>query len=202
MKRLATLALPLLLAACSSMTGQGGPSGSGAMPTLTPEQVVEKRASILAMRDKTLEQLFAHKPESRDELNKAVGYAVFDASQMNIVMLVTSTGSGVMVDNATKKPTYMVAARAGTGPGLGYKDFRQVLIFKNREVFDQFLKVGADVTASADATVKLRPGGTSVGMAESFNPFISTYSFTDSGLLLQANWGGGGYLPYTQLNQP
>jgi lipid-binding SYLF domain-containing protein len=179
-----------------------GPSDSTAASSLTPAQVAEKRANILAMRDKTLEQLFAQKPEARDELNKAVGYAVFDSSQMNIVMLVTAHGTGVMVDNATKKPTYMVAARAGTGPGLGYKDFRQVLIFKNRQVFDQFLKVGADLTASADATVKLKPGGASAGMNESFNPYIATYSFTDSGVLLQANWGGGGYLPDSQLNQP
>ena len=28
-------------------------------------------------------------------------------------------GKGVLFDNATKAPTYMLSARAGTGPGLG-----------------------------------------------------------------------------------
>jgi lipid-binding SYLF domain-containing protein len=96
----------------------------------------------------------------------------------------------------------MLATRAGTGPGIGYKDFRQVLIFKNKEVFDQFRKLGADVAASADATMKLRSEGASADLSTSFNPFISTYQFTDQGLLLQANWGGAAFVPYAQLNQP
>ncbi|MDM0085473.1 hypothetical protein QTI17_33270 [Variovorax sp. J31P179] len=200
--------LIVVLSACAAGPKQGGNmADSGAssritQPTLAPAEIPKARAEILAMRDSTLAELFAQKPEARDELNKAVGYAVFDSSQINVVLFVGAHGKGVLVDNATKSNTFMLSGRAGTGPGLGYKDFRQVMIFKNKELFDQFRKLGADVSASADATMRLRAGGTSADLSASFNPYISTYQFTDQGLLLQANWGGAAFVPYAQLNQP
>jgi lipid-binding SYLF domain-containing protein len=126
---------------------------------LAPAEIPKVKAGILAMRDKTLNELYAQKPETRDEVKKAVGYAVFDSAQINVVLFVGARGTGVLVDNATQANTFMLATRAGTGPGIGYKDFRQVMIFKNKEVFDQFRRLGADLTASADATMKLRTEG-------------------------------------------
>ena len=193
------LLLPILLSACASGSTQGE---NAVQPTLAPAEVTKVKAQILATRDKTLEELFKHKPEARDEVKKAVGYAVFDSSQINVVLFVGARGTGVLVDNATQTNTFMLATRAGTGPGIGYKDFRQVMVFKNKEVFDQSRKLGADVAASADATMKVSNTGTSTDMSMSFNPYIATYQFTDSGVLLQANWGGAAYVPYAQLNQP
>lgn len=201
MKRIASTfcLLPLLLSACASGSMQGAGS---VQPTLPAAEVPKVKAEILAMRDRTLDELFAQKPETRDEVSKAVGYAVFNSAQVNVVLFVGARGTGVLVDNATQANTFMLATRAGTGPGLGYKDFRQVMVFKNKEVFDQFRRLGADVTASADATMKLRAEGASADMSASFNPFVSTYQFTDKGVLLQANWGGAAFVPYAQLNQP
>lgn len=196
--------LALLLAACSLPTTPSSTSGAaqGSAAPLPPEEAEKRRSEIMAMRDKTLSELFAEKPQARDELQKAAGYAVFDSSQLNVVLLIGARGRGVLIDNATQTPTYMVATRAGTGPGLGYKSFRQVMIFKNKAVMDQFRTVGADVTASADATVKLGPSaGTSADLSTSFNPAITMYDITDHGVLVQANWGGAAYLPDAQLNQ-
>ena len=191
--------LPLLLSACAS----GSSQGVGAVqPTLSAAEVPKVKAQILAMRDRTLDELYAQKPDAREEVRKAVGYAVFNSEQINVVLFVGARGTGVLVDNATQAGTFMIATRAGTGPGVGYKDFRQVLVFKSQEVFDQFRKVGADIAASADATLKTRAEGGSAAMAASFNPYIATYEFTDQGVLLQANWGGAAYVPYVQLNQP
>jgi lipid-binding SYLF domain-containing protein len=191
--------LPVLLSACATGSTNGD---SSVQPTLSPADVPRVKAEILAMREKTLDELFVHKPEARDEVKKAVGYAVFDSSQINVLLFVGARGTGVLIDNATQTNTFMIATRAGTGPGIGYKDFRQVMVFKSKEVFDQFRTVGADVAASADATMKLRTAGSSADMSMSFNPYVSTYQFTDKGVLLQANWGGAAFVPYAQLNQP
>lgn len=197
-RRYCLVLLPALLSACAS----GSNSVETVQPTLAPAEVPKVKAEILALRDRTLEELFAQKPETRDEIKKAIGYAVFDSSQINVVLFVGARGKGVLVDNATQGNTFMLATRAGTGPGIGYKDFRQVMVFKNKEVFDQFRKVGADIAASADATMKVGATGSSADLAMSFNPYIATYQFTDSGVLLQANWGGAAFVPYAQLNQP
>jgi len=197
----AVTVLALASAGCASAPRQAAVS-TDATP-LSPQEAQKRRSEILEMRDNALADLYKQKPEAREEVEKAVGYAVFDSSQFNIVLLVGAHGRGVLVDKATGKPTYMVAARAGTGPGLGYKSFRQILIFKNQAILDQFRVAGADVSASANATARLTPGvGTSADLAASFDPFITLYEFTDRGVVLQANWGGAAYLPDAQLNEP
>ncbi len=192
----ASLALSLMLAGCA-----GTPSGGQQGEPLSAAERQHKREAIRGIKDKTLAQLFAEKPEAKAELEKAVGYGVFEGTQLNALLYVGAAGSGMLVDNAGGKETFMLMTRAGTGPGIGFKEYRQVLVFKSRGLFDLFRSVGADVSASADATAKLGSKGASLDGSLSFNPELSVYQFTDQGLLLQANWGGVAYLPYTALNE-
>lgn len=172
--------------------------------SLSAEEQQKRRDGIRQMRDETLERLFKAHPKAREEIRKAIGYAVFDASQSNIILLVTGHGIGVAVDNGSKQETFMRMARLGTGPGIGYKSYKQVLIFKDKTLFNTFGTVGADVSASGDATLKLKDKGDNLVLdgTVSFNPLLSVYQMTDRGALLQANWGGVGYLPDGDLNKP
>jgi len=160
----------------------------------------EKRRAIQGMRDKTLTELYQTNPEAKAEVEGAVGYAVFDASGVNVILLVGVKGKGIAVENGSGKTTYMNMARAGTGPGIGYKDYRTVFIFQNKKVFDQFTTVGMDAGASADATMKMGGQGKEAAYTKSFNPHVKIYQITDKGLLLQANWGGTKFLKDKDLN--
>lgn len=209
MKAQASLLLALaVLFASPPLLAEESPKETAAeeSPTssLSAEEQQKRRDSIRQMRDKTLERLFKAHPKAREEIRKAVGYAVFDASQSNIILLVTGQGIGVAVDNANQQETFMKMARLGTGPGIGHKSYKQVLIFKDRTLFNTFGTVGADVSASGDATLKLKDKGDSLVFdgTVSFNPLLSVYQMTDRGALLQANWGGVGYLPDGDLNKP
>jgi lipid-binding SYLF domain-containing protein len=165
------------------------------------DDVAKKRAAIQEMRDESLKVFYAANPNLRSELETAVGYGVFDASQVNLLLYVGAVGSGVLVDKEGKE-TFMLVTRAGTGPGLGYKTYRQLLVFKDKGLFDTFRTLGADVGASADATLKIGSGkGVSLDGSASFNPYLSVYQYTDSGVLLQANWGGVAYVPDEDLNK-
>jgi lipid-binding SYLF domain-containing protein len=176
----------------------GGCASTPASDSLTP---AEKRARLLQMRDATVYDMFEIRPQVRDEMQRAVGYAVFEASQVNVVLYVGAMGAGVMVDNANGRETFMTMKRAGTGPGVGYKSYRQLMIFKDRKVFDTFTTMGADVGASADATLKTSgTAGVQLDGSSSFNPYLTVYQITDRGALLQANWGGVAYLPDSELN--
>ena len=163
--------------------------------------VAKKRDTLRKLRADTLEDFYSTKPELKAEVERAVGYAVFDASQVNVVLFVGGLGGGVLVENATGKEVFMKMTRAGTGPGVGYKSFRQLLVFKDKTLFDTFKTLGADVGASADATMKIGDKGVSVAPNTSFNPLLSVYQITDRGALLQANWGGVAYLPDGDLNR-
>jgi lipid-binding SYLF domain-containing protein len=196
----------LALAASAPLFSGNGIGGAAAAEAgaqkskMSAAEVTKKRDALRKMRDASLEDFYATKPEIKDEMAKAVGYAVFDGSQVNVLLFVGGLGGGVLVDNGTGKETYMKMRRAGTGPGVGYKSFRQLMVFKDRSLFDQFRKLGADVGASADATMKIGGKGVAVDPNVSFNPQLSIYQITDRGALLQANWGGVAYAPDADLN--
>ncbi|HTR44458.1 MAG TPA: hypothetical protein VMH06_02020, partial [Thermodesulfovibrionales bacterium] len=178
-------------------------SGEGAAPEGAKKdnpKNEEKRRAIQSMRDKTLAELYKTNPEAKSEVESAVGYAVFDASGVNVILLVGVKGKGIAVENGTGKTTYMNMMRAGTGPGIGYKDYRMIFIFQNKKVFDQFATVGMDAGASADATMKMGGEGKEAAYTKSFNPYVKIYQITDKGLLLQANWGGTKFLKDKDLN--
>lgn len=186
------------LTGCSTVTRTVASIGEKPLPAA---EAKDKREQILNMRDDTLAELARKKPAAAEELKKAVGYGVFEADQVNAVLVLGSFGNGVLVDNRTGSTTFMKVDRLGTGPGVGYKSYRQVVIFKNRALFDQFRTVGGDMSMSADATVKLGgKGGSAIDDTTSFDPMVAVYQFTDQGVLLQANWGGVVYLPDPQLN--
>ena len=194
----------LLLCALTGAAYAGTDStGSDTASTLSPAEMAKQRKEILAMRDATLKRLYKVKPAVRNEIAKADGYAVFDANQANVILLVAGSGEGVLVDNATGQNTFMKMKRLGTGPGVGFKKYKQVLVFKSRKLVDTFKTVGADVTASSDATFKLSEHneGKGVDGVVSLDPMVSVYQITDKGALLQANWGGMAYLPNDALNK-
>lgn len=189
---LASLLLPLaLLPGCAGTGGSQGASGG---------DVEKKRDALRKLRDDALADFYATKPEIKAEVEKAVGYAVFDASQVNILLFVGGLGGGLLVDNRSGKETFMKMTRVGTGPGVGYKSFRQLMVFKDKGLFETFQTVGADVGASADATMKIGGKGVAIDPNTSFNPLLSIHQITDRGAVLQANWGGVAYLPDPALN--
>jgi lipid-binding SYLF domain-containing protein len=195
-----SMLLSIALLAGGSAFSVPGASAAEGKSKMSAAEVAKKRDAVRKMRNDALEDFYATKPEIREELAKAVGYAVFDASQVNIVLFVGGLGGGVLVENGNGKETFMRMKRAGTGPGVGYKSFRQLMVFKDRSLFDKFRTLGADVGASADATMKIGDKGVAVDPNVSFNPLLSIYQITDRGALLQANWGGVAYQPDADLN--
>ncbi len=205
-KPLLLLSIAITVSGCSTI-GSSVNSVTNALtptqPALTTAQKDQKRAAILKVRDDTLAELYTQKPETKNELEKAAGYGVFEGKQVNVLLVLGSFGDGVLVDNNSGQTTYMSLDKIGTGPGAGYKSYRQVVIFKSKKLLDNFRSIGADVSASADATAKINGhGGSALDGSVSFDPNLSVYQFTDQGLLLQANWGGVMYKPDTQLNVP
>ncbi len=169
-------------------------------PPLTAEQISQIRSDIIQMADETLQQLYEKHPESKLEIEAAYGYGVFEGQAVNMLIFVAGKGLGVVYDNETKSPIFMNAIRAGTGPGIGYKSLRGVLIFENETVYDQFTTIGLQVSASGDAVAKFSNSGVEKTSAISLVPGVKLYQLIDSGLVLQANWGATEFLKDSQLN--
>ncbi|EXI79742.1 MAG: hypothetical protein AW10_02227 [Candidatus Accumulibacter appositus] len=184
--------LALLAASCATNSGQ---------PQVDPT-IEARRDALLELRDQTITELVASKPEIKQEIAKAVGYGIFTSTQSNAVLLVMGDGAGVLTDNETGKTRYMKMARVGSAPSFADQPFRQLIIFRNRDLFDTFSAVGADVGASTNPPFKAGTGkGLVLDGSIAFNPMLSSYQLTDKGVVLQADWGGVGYLPDEALNR-
>ncbi len=184
---LALISVTLIsLSGCQTTQSDGKP--------LTENQVVEKREAILKMANTGLDSLIKQNPKVADEIKKSAGYAVFNASNVNIVLVVLSNGDGVLFQPG-QKPFFMMERKAGEGLGAGFQKQYQVIIFKDQDAIKQFTAakgVGADVNANFSAG--------SGGKQRSFNPNVTTYLVGESGYDLQANWGGSLYTPNDTLN--
>ena len=73
-----------------------------------------ERAERLAIRDNGLAMLYKTQPEVQKAVEAAAGYAVLDVTAVYIILFVGQSGKGVLVDNASKKVTYMSSKRVGT----------------------------------------------------------------------------------------
>lgn len=194
-----TLTKPIFLIAFALLTLSGCQSTGKDGKPLTQEEIIQKREATLKMAQTGLDALLKQNPAVRKEIDAAAGYAVFDATNVNIVLLVVARGEGVLYDKRRKQPIFMQDIKTGEGLGAGYQKQYQVVIFKTTSAIDQFLLSTVDGQQGGidvDANFSAGSGGT----IRSFNPNITFYTVGLSGYDLQANYGGALYLVDQQLN--
>jgi hypothetical protein len=163
-------------------------------PPLSPAEKEAARKARLKLAADGLERLYKVQPEARAVVEKAPGYAVFDITSIYAIFFVGQKGSGVMFDNTTSTPTYMQSMRAGTGPGIGKQRVYQVFVFKSKGAMEQFVLAGG---TGGDVGASFSTGKD--GSVRSFNPYIDIYQIPESGMALQASWGGTVYSVDAQL---
>ena len=161
---------------------------------------VEKKQYIITMEKETLQRLYSEQPSTRYKIRRAAGYGVFSNANINIIFVAGGGGYGAVVDNETRKRTYMKMALGGVGLGLGVKDYRQVLIFKSANTLRRFITDGWNFGAQADSTAKVGGAGKAAGGEETVRSDIEVYNMTESGLVLQATVTGTRYWKNQDLN--
>ncbi len=164
------------------------------------KQKAEAQATIRKESQNTLNKLYKAKPGAKAAIQKAAGYAAFDNFGMNLFVLSTASGKGIVVDQATKKETFMKMISGGVGLGLGAKDFRVVFVFENKAGMDNFVKSGWDADAHAEATAKSGQKGGAYEGAISVAPGVWVYQLTETGLAVQATLQGTKYYKNDDLN--
>ena len=163
--------------------------------------IEQQRQEILAMSQKTLNELSRFAPVSKAQIAKAYGYAVFSSTGIHILALSNENGSGVAHDNHTGKNTYMNMLSVGAGFGLGIKEFHAVFIFDTKSAFDDFVNNGWEANAQADMAAKAKGyTDTYANQATTVAPGVTLYKLTDNGLAFQATIQGSKYWKDGDLN--
>ena len=180
-KTTTSLLLAVLIITAITLTGCASPEGSTGM---------EKRGHVQTMRSAALFQLYSLEPAARSEITAAPGYAVFEAVRAQMLITTTGNAYGVVRDNQTGADTYMSAFSAGAGFGAGIKNFRAVVVFKDRTTMDEFVNKGWVFGASGTADAKSSTDGGSVSSSMAFGDGMKVYTFTDKGLMAGASLNG------------
>ena len=192
MKR--SIKLLLLLAFLALLT-------SGCVTIPKGDNAQDKREVIQQMKNDTLSDLYSLHPQSKDRLQRAVGYAVFSNVGLNFYLVTLGGGWGVTHDNKSNQELYMKMVYGGIGPGMGIKDFRGIFVFKSIESFTDFKEKGWITGFAGDIVAKSEAKGGGAGGAISVSPDIDLYQLTKNGLAIQATIQGSKYYQDKELNQ-
>ena len=173
-------------------------AGCGPKKSLSLE---ERRQVVNDMETETLHRLYTEEPATKDKIKDAVGYGVFSNANVNLIFASAGGGYGLVKDNSSGEKTYMKMALGGLGIGLGVKDYRVVLIFKDKDVMDKFVESGWEFGGHADAAAKAGETGGEASGEGDVHSGIEVYSMTEAGLALQATVTGTKYWKDDSLNE-
>ena len=159
----------------------------------------DKRAAIHDMEKEALRELYKAKPDTRAQIATAPGYAVFSNANVNFIFVAAGTGYGVVKNKVSGKTYYMNMAEAGVGLGFGAKDYRIVMVFHNAQALKDFVENGWTFGGNADAGVKAGGKGGSLE-GEAYYGDVTVYTYTESGIALQATIKGTKFWLDKELN--
>jgi len=165
------------------------------------KSVDEQRQEILTKNQATLKQLYEVQPKARELVERSAGYATFSNFGMKILIAGGGTGSGVVIDKATKKPIFMNMAEVQAGLGLGIKSFQNIFIFETEAAMNDFINSGWTFGGQVTAAAKYEKDGGAYQDAVVVAPGVLMYQLTDSGLAAEITGKGTKYYKNTELNK-
>jgi lipid-binding SYLF domain-containing protein len=160
------------------------------------DKAQQRRQEIDANAQRALDELFASQPDSKDLFGKATGYAVFTATKAGFIVS-GGGGTGVVVDKATGKHTYMHMGMGGIGLGIGAQRYTLVIMFESESRLNKFVTGGWDSSATAEAAA----GKEGVAVRSSFINGVAFFQLTDKGLMAHADVTGTRFWVDDDLNK-
>jgi len=168
-------------------------------PAATPAELAAKRAELRKMCDEALATIYKAKPAVKAEIAKGAGYGCFTSFGMSF-FVGGAGGQGLVHTNATGKDTFMKMAQASGGLDFGIKQYREVLVFKDKKTLQQFIDKGWEFGGSASATAAAGGKGGTADTTEVKTGAIAVYPMTDTGLAAGVSAAGRKYWKDDELN--
>jgi lipid-binding SYLF domain-containing protein len=172
----------------------------GTAPAAAKDAKEEQRAAVRKSSQQILNQLYRVRPSAKGAVASAAGYAVFSNFGMKLFLAGGGSGSGMAVNNASKKEVFMKMVEVQAGLGFGIKKFRVVFIFETQSAFNEFVNSGWEFGGQATAAASYGKQGSAYQGAASVMPGVWIYQMTDEGLALELTGKGTKYYKNDELN--
>jgi lipid-binding SYLF domain-containing protein len=174
--------------------------GALVAPASADEKADKERAEIRQASSETLAALYSANPEAKSLIGKAAGYATFSNFGMKILFVGGGKGKGLVVDNKTRRETFMNMGEAQAGLGMGAKKFRVVFVYQTAQVMNDFVESGWTFGGQATAAAKVEDKGGAMQGAAAVAPGVWMYQLTDKGLAAEITAKGTKYWKDKELN--
>ena len=172
--------------------------GEAAPPT--KQEIDQEKKEIRQKSKDILAQLYKAQPSAQAAVKKAAGYATFSNFGMKIFVAGSGKGTGVAVDNKSKKEVFMDMLELQAGLGMGVKKFNLVWIFETPKALSTFINSGWELGAQTSAAAKAGDKGASFQGALPIAPGVWLYQLTEAGLALELTAKGTKYYKDDDLN--
>lgn len=160
----------------------------------------EQREELQEARESALATLYAKQPSLETQVAQSKGYAVFSNIGLNLLMVSTQRGGGILRDNRSRDDTYMNMFSAGGGVGMGVKEYAAVFVFHTDEALEAFSTKGWDFSAQADAKYENEDDSEGLESAITAMPGVSLYQITERGVSAQVTLQGTKFWVDDDLN--
>lgn len=187
-------ALSLLLVGCSTNVRKSEP---GESPSAALEQA---RNEVRDDASKTLQRLYAERPGSKQAVEHAAGYAVFNTFGVKVLVAGGGAGKGMAVNNATGQEVFMRMAQIQAGLGFSIKKSRLIWVFETQSAFKKFVTRGYQLGGQASLVAQASGYGGGFAGAASISPGVWLYQLTDDGLAVDLTVQGTKYYRDEGLN--
>ena len=142
---------------------------------------IKKQAEIRKVTQASMEKFYKSKPELKADVAKAPGYAVFTTYGLSFV-IGGAGGTGLAVDNTSKKETFMNMAQGSAGAQVGIAQSETLIIFQSQKALEDFIDKGW--SSSGGAAIQAGAAGSSAGPASGSSATANSqiYTLTKNGL--------------------
>jgi lipid-binding SYLF domain-containing protein len=162
--------------------------------------LVQKRNEVREMVHDSLAALYEVSPGARVVVERAAGYGVFSTFGLKIFFAGGTTGKGVVINNFTRRDTFMKMVQVSAGIGFGIKKDRLIFVFETQKALRDFVNQGWEFGGQASAAAMVADQGGMFSGAASVSPGVYLYQLTETGLSASITVGGTKFFKDDDLN--
>ena len=164
-------------------------------------KISEQQAEINRMSRETLQRLYAKEPSAERVIKKSYAYATLSNAGVKVLLVGSSHGRGLAVNNKTGEKVYLKMKEMDAGLGIGAKEYDLVFVITNKAAWDSFIVGKTRFGGSVEAAAKDGIAGGAIEGASIAAEGVYVYQMTTKGLSIDVSMKGTKIYADKKLNK-
>jgi len=163
-------------------------------------KIIQARTQVREMAQDALATLYEVAPGTRRVVEHSAGYAVFSTFGIKLFFAGGTTGKGMVVNQLTRRQTFMKMLQVQGGLGFGVNQNRLIFVFTNDKALKNFINQGWEFGGQVNLSAMAGGQGGMFSGAAAVSPGVYLYQLTQTGLSATLTVGGTKFFKDADLN--